>query len=248
MAAGNLNDDLIEKINNCTICIADISGNNPNVMWELGYVMALRKPTIVISQDINRVPFDIKNIRIIKYYRDNLSKTLNDKLCIAIEETIDRESKQNEKYVSDVIINKGNTISVTGSLKGDTLKCKDRVEKILGKYISNSTTWFVGSWGIVDEIVLKYLVESKQTVYVVGYNPLDFSSEILSTIEKFNLKIIDSSKEQIPKGLSQISARNAFFLLKSDLTVLFWNGKSQGTNEMRSIYENQRVDHIVSYF
>jgi hypothetical protein len=35
---------MIEAIRVCRIAIVDVTGNNPNVMFELGYAMARRKP------------------------------------------------------------------------------------------------------------------------------------------------------------------------------------------------------------
>jgi len=36
-AAGKITDDLINSIETSTFCIADLTGNNPNVMWEGNY-------------------------------------------------------------------------------------------------------------------------------------------------------------------------------------------------------------------
>lgn len=49
-------------------CIADISGLNANVMYELGIAHTLEKPTITITSDESeRVPFDIASYRYISY-------------------------------------------------------------------------------------------------------------------------------------------------------------------------------------
>ncbi len=54
---GKITDDLISEIIKSQICIADITGNNPNVMWEVGYAMALNKKVIkentILSGDNN---------------------------------------------------------------------------------------------------------------------------------------------------------------------------------------------------
>lgn len=63
----NITDDIIESIEKCQIAIVDVTGNNPNVMFELGYTMASSKPNIIISQSVEYLPFDIRNIRTIVY-------------------------------------------------------------------------------------------------------------------------------------------------------------------------------------
>jgi hypothetical protein len=44
-----------------------LTGRNPNVLYELGIAQTLGKPTILLTQDISDVPFDIKHLRIIQY-------------------------------------------------------------------------------------------------------------------------------------------------------------------------------------
>ena len=42
-------------------------GRNPNVLYELGLAHAIGKPTILISQTIDDVPFDLKHVRTLLY-------------------------------------------------------------------------------------------------------------------------------------------------------------------------------------
>lgn len=59
--------DIWEQINRARIIIADLTGRNPNVFYELGLAHALEKPVIMLSQSIEDVPFDLKHIRCIIY-------------------------------------------------------------------------------------------------------------------------------------------------------------------------------------
>ena len=61
--------DIIREISNASIIISDITMDNPNVFYELGYAHALQKPTILLA-DIDkrdRLPFDISGYRTIFY-------------------------------------------------------------------------------------------------------------------------------------------------------------------------------------
>lgn len=62
-------DEIVQSIQNAAIVVVDISGKNPNVMYELGVAHALRqKSTIILTHDsIAESPFDIKHFRIIGY-------------------------------------------------------------------------------------------------------------------------------------------------------------------------------------
>jgi hypothetical protein len=48
-------------------CVADISGLNPNVMYELALAHAAGKRVIIMTSDTGPMPFDIKDMRTIKY-------------------------------------------------------------------------------------------------------------------------------------------------------------------------------------
>ena len=58
----------------------DLTGCNPNVIGEVGYAMALRKPVIFISQDVGSLPFDLCLMRTIQYACHSLAETLERQL------------------------------------------------------------------------------------------------------------------------------------------------------------------------
>jgi len=65
---GIITHQIFEGILKAHFCIADISGLNPNVMYELGFAHAKNKPTIIIRQRTEaRAPFDIAHFRYIEY-------------------------------------------------------------------------------------------------------------------------------------------------------------------------------------
>src|SRR2546421_1066636 len=71
-AAGRITDDILSGIQKAALCVSDLTQSNPNVMWETGYAMALGKPTVLISQDVETVPFDLKVHRVLPYRLDAL--------------------------------------------------------------------------------------------------------------------------------------------------------------------------------
>jgi hypothetical protein len=66
-STGIIVDDIFRAIIASELCIADVTGRNPNVSYELGVAHASRKPVILITQDIKDVPFDYQHLRIITY-------------------------------------------------------------------------------------------------------------------------------------------------------------------------------------
>ncbi len=64
-------DDIWSGIKDAKILIAELTGRNPNVFYELGLAHALSKPVILLSQSIDDVPFDLRGIRIILYDKNH---------------------------------------------------------------------------------------------------------------------------------------------------------------------------------
>lgn len=73
--AGRITDRLITELHSATICIADLTEERPNVMWELGFAMALGKPTVILTQN-ESLPFDVHDMQKIVYRRLQLDATL----------------------------------------------------------------------------------------------------------------------------------------------------------------------------
>lgn len=63
-------EDIWRAINECQIVVADTTGKNPNVFYEIGIAHTLGKRVILISQDSNDIPFDFRRYRHI-LYQDN---------------------------------------------------------------------------------------------------------------------------------------------------------------------------------
>jgi len=61
-------DSIEEGIRNSAVCLADISADNPNVWYELGYAYARGRPVVMVSSDERKkYPFDIQHRTIIPY-------------------------------------------------------------------------------------------------------------------------------------------------------------------------------------
>ena len=65
---GLIIEDITRSIRECSIVIADITPNNANVYYELGFAHGIGKPAILLS-DRNRekLPFDISGFRLLFY-------------------------------------------------------------------------------------------------------------------------------------------------------------------------------------
>ncbi len=63
----NILKDIVEGIYEASVVIADLTGLNANVFYELGLAHAMNKKVIIITQSITELPFDIKSYRANEY-------------------------------------------------------------------------------------------------------------------------------------------------------------------------------------
>jgi hypothetical protein len=59
--------DIWNAINAVKIIIADCTGRNPNVFYEIGIAHTLGKPVILLAQNAEDIPFDIQHLRALLY-------------------------------------------------------------------------------------------------------------------------------------------------------------------------------------
>jgi hypothetical protein len=65
--AGSIIDQIYESIAKSGLIVADLTGRNQNVMYELGLANAMGKETLLLSQNIEDVPFDVRDQRVLTY-------------------------------------------------------------------------------------------------------------------------------------------------------------------------------------
>ncbi len=65
---GNIVQEVQARIRNAAAVIADLSGSNPNVLYEVGFAHALDKPTVhVCATPLDELPFDVAQWNTISY-------------------------------------------------------------------------------------------------------------------------------------------------------------------------------------
>ncbi|MFO0835866.1 MAG: nucleoside 2-deoxyribosyltransferase [Phycisphaerales bacterium] len=89
---GRITDQIIRCIRDADVVIADLTGSNPNVMYELGYAHALNKPSIILNQTVKDSPFDVKDMRQIVYDRGRLNKDCRPRVVPAIQSCLGQPS------------------------------------------------------------------------------------------------------------------------------------------------------------
>ena len=63
----SITQTIIEKLLSAELVIADISGHNPNVFYEMGYRKCTNKPIIHLKKKGESIPFDVNTVRTFEY-------------------------------------------------------------------------------------------------------------------------------------------------------------------------------------
>ncbi|SEP66846.1 hypothetical protein SAMN05428969_0381 [Devosia sp. YR412] len=66
--SGEVLPHIVRLMMKSAIIIANVGGRNPNVFYELGIAHTVGRTTILLSETIDEVPFDIKTKRVITYH------------------------------------------------------------------------------------------------------------------------------------------------------------------------------------
>lgn len=86
-------ESLYQDLESSDLVVSDITETNPNVMYELGYAHALKKPVIILSEVAKQVPFDTKATNILFYDRQKKRIEFTHRLHELIEDAIKNPKK-----------------------------------------------------------------------------------------------------------------------------------------------------------
>jgi hypothetical protein len=132
-------DDIWTSIRSCRFMIAELTGRNPNVLYEVGLAHAIGKPVIIITRNSEDVPFDLKDLRYLfydindPYWGEHLKKGLKSLVQKVIE------NPGIEKYLPGISkIGKSDFPAINPTYKKTTEQDKE-------KFVDVSGEW-TGSW------------------------------------------------------------------------------------------------------
>ncbi|MGN0355040.1 MAG: nucleoside 2-deoxyribosyltransferase [Muricoprocola sp.] len=107
----SITQGILDSLHNYDLVIADLTGHNPNVFFEMGYRTSIGKPIIHLKRKGENIPFDVSSIRTFDYdltdldivaeTRDRLEKAI---LSFVYEDDMDEideiEGNESNKIIS----------------------------------------------------------------------------------------------------------------------------------------------------
>jgi hypothetical protein len=87
---GSIIESIWQSINAALVIIADLTAKNANVFYEVGMAHTLGKEVILLTRDLDDVPFDLRHLRVIRYDwtppgAETLAVSLNANLIAILE-------------------------------------------------------------------------------------------------------------------------------------------------------------------
>jgi hypothetical protein len=152
MYAGGILDRIFNQISKADAIVADMTGRNPNVFYEVGYAHALGKVVLLLTQNADDIPFDLKHQPHIVYGGkiETLRTALAPKLQWAIAESRKQRRGEGQERISVRILGRdvshteasapfdlGELPTVAGTIEGRSFRLpihlrNDSLEGIVG--------------------------------------------------------------------------------------------------------------------
>lgn len=169
-------DEIEAGIDNADICLAEITTDNPNVWFELGYAIAANKDVVLICSDERETnfPFDVRHRTITIYATDSPQDFKN--LTNAIERRITALVKRRDQ------LGQLNTVSSVGKVEGldqhevatlvAVAESVDSPSDGLSAFVIRQAMEKAGFTGVATTIGLKHLLDLKM---ITSFDDEDFN-------------------------------------------------------------------------
>lgn len=109
----SITQTIIEKLLSAELVIADISGHNPNVFYEMGYRKCTNKPIIHLKKKGESIPFDVNTVRTFEYdltdldsvevVKNRLQQTISTFSFESVDNTPKQDTEQSMQLFSEIL-------------------------------------------------------------------------------------------------------------------------------------------------
>ena len=194
-------ESMLERIYNeiakADLLIADMTGRNPNVFYEVGYAHALGKRVILITEQVKDIPFDLKHRYHVKYNRKGQIHELRDELEKRVrwylenpEQSATYEESELEFYINEIRLEPNTIIPVSWQSRS-------------GEYIDSHTRFVSG--GFIPESYLPISVAvhnpSIKTIQAVSFASLLITPSIFyKSVQKYDDVSVTHQSIPMPDG------------------------------------------------
>lgn len=156
--SNSITQEILDALNDYDLVIADLTGHNPNVFFEIGYRTKSQKPIIHLKRKDETIPFDVSSIRTFEYDLTDLDMVTATK--DRLEQVIRnfkydeyKESKRGNNFENNMIVASLNDIQYR-NLLGDLYR-ENPVKSRNYEAVKSSKKWEnVGNSYIIPALLL----------------------------------------------------------------------------------------------
>ena len=128
--SNSITQEILDALNDHDLVIADLTGHNPNVFFEIGYRTKSQKPIIHLKRKDETIPFDVSSIRTFEYDLTDLDMVTATK--DRLEQVIRnfkydeyKESKRGNNFENNMIVASLNDIQYKIDVLTEEIKKKE---------------------------------------------------------------------------------------------------------------------------
>jgi len=103
--SSSIMSDIWSWVQEADVLLADLTGKNPNVFYELGLAHAIGKPVVLVSETMDDVPFDLKLYRVINYDKNipDWNRELKKNITSSLNETMENPTEVIPDMFKDIV-------------------------------------------------------------------------------------------------------------------------------------------------
>lgn len=166
---GSILDRILNQISKADIIVADLSGKNANVFFEVGYAKALDKKLILLTNSVDDIPFDLKHYTHVVY--DNSIINLKENLKKHLQFYLANPDKNSSEMVAGINLSICGEKLIEGDITEVEVPVKHNyvalmVENISGKTLESNSFQLVAKgdetedWTMFDQVEGKKAIEN----------------------------------------------------------------------------------------
>ena len=139
----SITKEIVTSLYTADLVVADLTGHNPNVFYELGLAHSAGTPTVMITQEIDELPFDLNTYRVHPYEAtDKGLRELSEYVSTTIWETIANPDRITNPVVdfapiqhADVILQLDDVLTIEFNVKHEVCLLQPTIDTDLTLFI-----------------------------------------------------------------------------------------------------------------
>lgn len=183
--ANSITQTIIDSLESADLVIADMTGHNPNVFYEMGYRARTKKPMINLKKKGESLPFDVNTIRTMEYDLTDLDSV--EEVRNRLKKTIESFTYSDATDTVDEVVSQDNSSSAIVPILYQLLDMVTEIRADVKNFPNETISTIVRSMQPVQPPVSADAALQMQLMNGFMQNPEGFM-KMVEFAEKYNTK------------------------------------------------------------